>query len=158
MVDALREPLVETPLGMYRMVCETCWRGSRNFGFIEETPKSREILRVRIKNFRPEEYGGDDKDSCLPDYKIIEGTNVEQEKTNPRKAEDTNITELENNATPQEMTNKGQILEENELEMAKMATGTKRKAPAGGMNKHDATGIHTRAKKKLFESLEKELD
>ena len=165
LLDALREPLVETALGNYRIVCEDCWRGSRNNGFIEETPRSKEILRVRIKNFRPLEYVGEGDDSDLPDLDIV-GRGKEEA------GNELGSLETENNATPQEMTKKGDTLEKNELEMAKMATGLsgkKRKTVSGvtsstdgydtdGAGDTDVAEVQKKARKKLFDNLEKSLD
>ena len=146
-------------------MCGDCWRGSRNSGFIEETPKSKEILRVRIKNFRPHEYKGNKNDPDLPDYNIIGGnekaTDIEQE-----------CLEAENNATPQDTNKKGDSLEKNELEMAKMATGLsgkRRKAEGrdvGDKDDYDTDGTgdinvtegQKKARKKLFDTLEKGLN
>lgn len=157
-MDALREPLIETALGNYRIVCATCWRGSRNSGFIEETPQSKEVLRVRIRNFRPDKYEGGENDSYLPNYDII---GDDQSKiSDPLQGR-----EEENNCTPQEPTKKGDALEKYELEMAKMATGLKkRKTTDGEEEKEDDTRgaetieVKTKARKKLFDELEKSLD
>ena len=73
LVDSVREPLVDSALGDYRLyACSDCWRGSRYHGYLPKSTIAERIYRLRMNKFRGigddiEEDNDDIKGEATPD-------------------------------------------------------------------------------------------